>query len=61
MTLKDDAIFKEKLTGGFENDKRNLINFDASTQKFENLHLYGLILSKTYKVLDEKVQKSYVS
>ena len=27
----------------------------------ENLHFYGLILSKAYKVLDEKVQKSYAS
>ena len=27
----------------------------------ENLHFYGLILSKAYKVLDEKVQRSYAS
>ena len=27
----------------------------------ENLHFDGLLLSKAYKVLDEKVQKSYVS
>ena len=61
MTLKGDAIFKEKLTGGLKNDIRNLINFHASSRKSENLHFDGLVLSKAYKVLDEKVQKSYVS
>ena len=40
---------------------RNLINFHASSRKSENLHFDGLVLSKAYKVLDEKVQKSYVS
>ena len=61
MTLKGDVIFKEKLNGGLENDIRNLINFHASSRKSENLHFDGLVLAKTYKVLDEKVQKSYVS
>ena len=59
--LKADAIFKEKLTGGLKNDIRNLINFHASSRKSENLHFDGLVLSKAYKVLDEKVRKSYVS
>ena len=61
MTLKGDAIFKEKLTGGLKNNNRNLINFHASSCKSENLHSDGFILSKAYNVLDEKVQKSYVS
>ena len=61
MTLKCDAIFKESLTGGLKNDIRNFVNFHASSRKSENLHFYGLFLSKAYKVLDEKVQKSYVS
>ena len=61
MTLKGDAIFKEKLTGGLKNGIRNLVNFHASSRKSENLHFDGLVLSKAYKVLDEKVQKSYVS
>ena len=61
MTLKGDAIFKEKLTGGLKNDIRNLINFHRSSRKSENLHFDGLVLSKAYKVLDEKVQKSYIS
>ena len=61
MTLKGDAIFKEKLTGGLKNDIRNLVNFHASSRKSENLHFDGLVLSKAYKVLVEKVQKSYAS
>ena len=32
-----------------------------SSQKYENLHFDWLFLFKAYKVLDEKVQKSYVS
>ena len=56
MTLKGDAIFKEKLTGGLKNDITNLVNFHASSRKSENLHFDGLTLSKAYKVLDEKVQ-----
>ena len=57
MTLKGD----QKLTGGLKNDIRNLINFHASIRKSENLHFDELVLSKAYKVLDKKVQKSYVS
>ena len=49
MTLKGDAKFKGKLTHGLKNDIRNLLNF------------HRVILSKVYKVLDEKVQESYVS
>ena len=36
-------------------------NFDANSRKSENLHFDGLLLSKAYKDLNEKVQKSYVS
>ena len=57
MTLKGDAKFKGKLTCGLKNNIRNLLNFHASSRKSENLHFSGLILSKAYKVLDEKVQK----
>ena len=35
MTLKGDAIFKEKLTGDLKNDIRNLINFHESSSKSE--------------------------
>ena len=61
MTLKDDAKFKGKLTRGLKNGIRNMVNFHASSRKSENLHVNGLIFSKGYKVLDEKIQKSYVS
>ena len=61
MTLKGDVIFKEKLIGNLKKDIKNLANFPGSSGKSENLHFDGLALSKTYKVLDEKVRKSYVS
>ena len=61
MTLMCDAKFKEKLTRGLKNDIRNCVNFHASSCKSENFHFDGLLLSKAYKVLDGKVQKSYVS
>ena len=35
-----------------------MINFHASSQKFGDLHLDELLLSKAYKDLDKKVQKS---
>ena len=50
MTLTGDAIFKEKMTRGLENDIRNLVNFHASSRKSENLHFNGLLLSKVYNV-----------
>ena len=56
--MKGDAIFKEKFTGNLKNDIRNL---NASTRKSENLYFDRLVLSKAYKGLVEKVQKSYVS
>ena len=50
MTLKGDAIFKEKLTGGLKNDMRSLVNFHASSRKSESLHFDGLLLSIAEKV-----------
>ena len=61
MTLKGDAKFKEKLIGGLKNDSRNLLNFQASSRKIGILDFDGFLLSKAYKDLDEKVQKSCVS
>ena len=61
MTLKGDAKFKGKLTGGLKNDVRNLVNFHVSSRKSQNLHFDGLLLFKACKALDEKVQKSYLS
>ena len=37
--MKNDAKFKEVLTCYFKIDKRNLMNFDLSTQKSKNLAL----------------------
>ena len=61
MTLKCVVIFKEKLTSGLKNDIWNLINFHGGSRKSEKLHFEGLVLSKAYKFLDEKVQKCSVS
>ena len=35
MTLKSDAKFEKKLTLGPKNDMRNLVNFNASSDKSE--------------------------
>ena len=61
MALKGVAKFKGKLTFDQKNDITNLVNFHASSRKSENLHFDGILLSKVYKDLDKKVQKSYVS
>ena len=61
MSLKSDAKFEEKLTFGFKNDMRNLVNFNASSDKSENLHFDVLLLSIAYKISAKKVQKSYLS
>ena len=58
---KGVAKFKWKLTCGWKNDIRNLVNFHASSWESENMYFDWIHLSKAYKCLDEKVQKSYVS
>ena len=61
MSLKGEAKFKRKVARGLKNDIMNLVNFHASGRKSENLHFDGFLLSKAFKFLHEKVQKSYVS
>ena len=61
ITLKCVAKFGGKLTCGLKNDIRSFFNFHMSSQKSETLHFNQILLFKTYKDLDEKVQKSYVS
>ena len=61
MTLKGVAKFKGQLTFGFKNDTRNLVNFHVGSRKSENLNFDWILLSKSYKDLDEKVQESHVS
>ena len=46
MTLKSDAKFKEKLACGFKYHKRNLVNFDLTTQKSENSPSMGSFYPK---------------
>ena len=50
MTLKSDTKFEEKLTLGSKNDKRNLVNFNASSGKSGNMNFDVLLLSKVYYV-----------
>ena len=50
VTLKSDAKFEEKLTIGSKNDIRDLMNFNASSSKSENLHFFVLLLLKVYYV-----------
>ena len=57
MTLKSDEKFKGKLIRGLKNDISNLVNFHTSSQKSENLHFDGLLLSISYKVLDENTEE----
>ena len=61
MTLKSDAKFEEKLTLGSKNDMRNLVNFNVSSGKSENLHFNVLLLLIAYNVLAKKVEKGYLS
>ena len=48
MTEESDAKFEEKLSLGFKIDMTNLVNFDASSGKSENLHFDVLLLSVAY-------------
>ena len=48
MTLTSYAKFEEKVTLSSKNDMRNLVNFNASREMFENLHFDMLFLSKVY-------------
>ena len=61
MSLKGDANFKGKLTRVLKNNILNLVNFHVSSRKSENLPFDWILLSKAYKILAEKIQKSYVS
>ena len=55
MTVKNDAISKDKLAGGLKNDIRNLVSFQVSSQKSKILHFDGFILSIAYKVSAKNV------
>ena len=61
MTLKSDAKFGEKLALGSKFDMTNLVNFNATSGKSENMHFDVQLLSIAYKVSAKKKQKSYLS
>ena len=48
MALKNDSKLEEKLTICSKNNMMNLVNFNASSGKSENLHFDVLLLSKVY-------------
>ena len=52
MTLESDPKFEEKMALGFKNAKHdNLVNFNASICKFENLHFDVLLLLMVYIIV----------
>ena len=59
MTLKSDIKFEEKLTFGFKNDMKNLVNFNVSSDKSYNWHFDVLPLSIAYTVSAKNVQKYF--
>ena len=60
MTLKSDPNFIEKLTFCLKNDMRNLMNFNSSSGKSENLHFDEIFLSKVCNVSAKIIQTSCV-
>ena len=61
MTLMSDAKFEEKLALGSKDDMTNLVNFNMSSDKSENLYFNVLLLLMVYKVSAKKVEKGYLS
>ena len=53
--------FEEKLTLRSKNDMRNLVNFNASSGKSENLHFDVQFCWKYIIFEPKKVQRSYLS
>ena len=50
MTLKSDPNFGEKLTFCLKNNMRNLVNFNVSSGKSENVNFDGLLLPKSVMI-----------
>ena len=50
MTRKSDPNFEEKLTFCLKNYMRNLMNYNSSSEKSENLLFNGIFLSKVCNV-----------
>ena len=60
MSLKSDAKFEENLTLNSKTDMRNLVNFNASSDKTKNLDFNMLLFSKVDYVWAKKAQRSNV-
>ena len=50
ITKRNDVKFGKELTCHFKTDVRHLTKFDPSTEKYQNLHFNGLLLTKVYNV-----------
>ena len=61
MAMENDAKFEEKLTLGFKNDTKNLLNFYPTTQNSKNFISMGYFYPKYIRFEPKKVQRSYLS
>ena len=61
MRVESNAKFEEKLALGFKNDMMNLVNFNASSGKPENLHFELLLLSIAYITFQLKKRRRVIS
>ena len=61
MRVESDAKFEEKLALGFKNDMMNLVNFNASSGKSENVHFEVLLLSIAYIKFQLKKRRRVIS
>ena len=61
MRVESDAKFEEKLAVSFKNDMMNLVNFNASKGKSENLHFEVLLLSIVYIKFQLKKRRRVIS
>ena len=50
MTLKSDLNFEEKLTFCLKNDMNNLVNFNSTSGKSENVHFDKIFLPEVCNV-----------
>ena len=56
-----DPNFEEKLTFCLKKNTMDIINFDFSKQRFENLHIDRLILQKVCKICAKKYRGENVT
>ena len=60
MTLKKDPNFDLKLTFYLKNDMNNLMKFNLSSGKSENVNFDGIRLQKVFNVWAKNIQSSCV-